>query len=102
MLSISQFFANFAGEGSVPSEEDLQPLQQFLVNAGAQFAIDSENTEMDEIIIECLTSKFEHYNWEVVFEHGGYWIGGCADLKCWIFHWEDSAINGAPNTWFVG
>lgn len=102
MLSINQFFSNFAGEGSVPSEEDLQPIQDFLVNAGAQFAIDSENTEMDEIIIECLTSKFEHYNWEVVFEYDGYWIGGCADLKCWILHWEDSEINGAPNTWFVG
>lgn len=102
MLDINSFFANFAGEGSVPSQQDLQPIQDFLVNAGAQTCIDSEQGEMDEIVIECLTEKFAHYNWEVIFEHGGYYVSGVNTLKCWILHWEDSAIDGAPNTWFVG
>jgi len=102
MLDINSFFANFADEGSVPSQLDLQPIQDFLVNVGAQTCIDSEQGEMDEIVIECLKDKFYSYNWEIILVHGGFWVSGCADLKCWILHWENAEINGVPDTWFVG
>lgn len=99
MLDINSFFASFKGQVEY---KDVQLVGEFLVNAGAYTCIDPEHTEMDEIIIECLTEKFSHYNWEVVFSSNGYEVYGVESLKCWMFHWHDDQVNGVPVTWFVG
>lgn len=99
MLSANEFFANFQGQEEY---EDLLPVQQFLVNAGAQFAIDPESSEMDQFVIQGLTDQFAHYNWELMFSHNGYEVYGVNTLNCWRFHWHEDQVNGVPVTWFVG
>lgn len=99
MLSVNQFFASFQGHEEY---KDVQLVGEFLVNAGAEFCIDPEHTEMDEFIIQGLTDRFYGYNWELVFSSNGYEVYGVATLNCWRFHWKDDQVNGVPVTWFVG
>ena len=104
MLDINSFFNQFDDVNNSPNLSDLQPIKDFLVNAGAKFAIDSENGEVDEVLIKGLKDAYGTWNWEVVFECDEYDVIQVPTLNVWLVDfWQDSRETAdVEYTWFVG
>jgi hypothetical protein len=101
MLDINGFFARFDDVNSSPNLVDLQPIKDFLVGQGAKFAIDTELSEVDEVLIKGLLAAYGTWNWEMVFECGEYHIAQVPSLNVWLVDFWQDGSEEKVNTWFV-
>lgn len=105
MLDINSFFNQFGDDVNCsPNLSELKSIKDFLVNAGAKFAIDGENGDVDELLIKGLKSQTETWNWEVVFECGEYDVIQVPTLNLWLVDfWQDSReTKDVAYTYFIG